>query len=70
MRLLISLAVVIFLCAPYAWAGCESDCQNEYESEVDSCKKIYDDPDDADELLICINDAKSEYESCMNECED
>jgi len=29
-----------------------------------------DDPDDADELQVCIDNAKSEYESCIDECED
>ncbi len=70
MRFLISIAVVILLCAPHAWADCKSDCKNDYESEVESCKEQYDDPDDANELLMCNNDAKSEYESCINECED
>jgi hypothetical protein len=30
------------------WTGCKSDCRYEYESEVESCKLMYDDPDDAD----------------------
>jgi hypothetical protein len=70
MRLLISLAMVVLLCAPNAWADCKSDCQNEYESEVDSCKALHDDPDDADMLKMCIDSAKSGYESCIDECED
>jgi len=50
-------------------AGCKSDCQNEYESAVESCKEQHDDPDDADMLKSCMDDAKSEYESCISECE-
>ena len=50
------------------WAGCKSDCRDEYDSEIESCKSQYDDPDDADELRQCIQNAKDEYESCIEEC--
>src|SRR5437667_12243561 len=40
------------------WAGCKSDCRDDYESEVESCRLIYDTPDDADELQMCIQNAK------------
>jgi hypothetical protein len=70
MRLLISLAMVVLLCASNAWAGCKSDCQDEYQSEVESCKELHDDPDDADMIKMCIDNAKSEYESCIDECEN
>ena len=70
MRFLISFVIVILLYTPHAWAGCKSDCQDDYQSEVQSCRANYDDPDDADELQICIDNAKSEYESCINDCED
>jgi hypothetical protein len=70
MRLLVALAMVVILCASHAWAGCKSDCQDEYESEVDACKMQYDDPDDAHMLKMCIDNAKSEYESCIDECEN
>jgi hypothetical protein len=52
-----------------AWAGCKTDCRDEYDSEVESCKSTYDDPDDADELQQCIQNAKDEYESCIEECD-
>jgi hypothetical protein len=42
-----------------AIADCKSDCQKGYESEVESCKEQHDDPEDADMLKICIDDAKS-----------
>jgi hypothetical protein len=29
---------------------------------------LYDDPDEADELQQCIQDAKDEYQSCVEEC--
>jgi hypothetical protein len=52
------------------WAGCKSDCRDEYESEVDSCKLLYDDPDDAFDLQLCIQNAKDEYQSCIEECDN
>ena len=70
MKFLISLAVVLLLYLPNAWADCKSDCQNEYQSEVNSCKEQYGDPDDADELQMCLDDAKGDYDSCIDECED
>jgi hypothetical protein len=70
MRLLIILAMVILISAPPTWAGSKSDCQDDYQSEVESCKANNDDPDDADDLKICLDSAKSEYEACVNECED
>ncbi len=70
MRLLMSLALVLLLSGSQAWAGCKSDCLDEYQSEMESCKVNYDDPDDADDLRMCIDNAKSEYESCIEECEN
>ncbi len=52
------------------WAGCKSDCRDDYESEVESCRLIYDTPDDADELQMCIQNAKDQYESCIEECDN
>ncbi len=70
MKLLISLAVVLLLNLPDAWGDCKSDCQNEYELAVKSCKEQYNDPDEADELQVCLDDAKKDSDSCMDECED
>jgi hypothetical protein len=50
------------------WAGCISDCKDNYDSEVESCKLMHDDPDEADDLQQCIQDAKDEYQSCVEEC--
>ncbi len=73
MKFLISMAAVILLCGllsgPRAWADCRSDCQEDYNSEVNSCREQFDDPDDADELKMCLNNALSEYNTCVNECE-
>jgi hypothetical protein len=62
--------LISFGFTPRSMAGCKSDCQQEYESEVESCQDQYDDPGDAGELTICIEHAKSEYQSCIDECEN
>lgn len=51
-----------------ARAGCISDCRDEYDSEVDSCRTQYDEPDEADDLRQCIDNAKDEYDDCVREC--
>ena len=62
--------LIVFGFSFRSMAGCKSDCREDYESEVDSCKEQYDDPGDADMLRMCIEDAKSEYQSCIDECEN
>lgn len=57
-----------FLALLPARAGCISDCREEYDSEVDSCRSQYDEPDDADDLRQCIDNAKDEYDDCVREC--
>ena len=69
MRFLISLVIVVFLFTPHAWADCKSDGPNDYQSVVNSCRANYDDPDDAEDLRTCMDDARKEYESCLEECE-
>jgi hypothetical protein len=49
-------------------AGCISDCRDEYDSARQSCLSSYDDPDDADELQMCLRNARDEYEDCVDEC--
>jgi len=64
------LAALLFgLSSAMIWAGCKSDCRDEYDSEVESCHEQYDDPDSADELQQCIQEAKDQYESCIEECD-
>ena len=70
MKELMVLAIVIFISASSAGAGCKSDCLTDYQAEIESCRTNYNDPEDADELRICMNDAKKEYEDCIRECED
>lgn len=61
------IAINIFIIPVFA--GCISDCRNEYESEVQSCQIIWgDDPDNDFMYKNCIDDAKSTYESCKDDC--
>ena len=69
MKCLIALFILILMYGGQARADCKEDCQNEYQSEVQSCKANYDDPDDADDLKTCMDDAKNGYESCLVGCE-
>lgn len=63
------IMLVISITPKNALAGCKSDCRDEYTSEIESCKLLYDDPDDADMLRSCIDDARDVYESCIEECD-
>jgi len=69
MKFLITLFILILMYGGQARADCKADCQTEYQSDVRSCKANYDDPDDADDLKTCMDDARKEYESCLEECE-
>jgi hypothetical protein len=67
------LALIVLLCcvsAAMIWAGCKSDCRDEYQSEIESCHLLNDDPDDADDLQICLQDAKDQYDACVEECDN
>jgi len=69
MKSLIPFLILILTYGGQAWADCRSDCQEYYQSSVESCKIEYDDPADADDLKTCMDDAKNEYDSCLKECE-
>jgi hypothetical protein len=56
--------------ATIGWAGCKGDCKDTYASEIEDCHLLHDDPDDADDLKQCIEDAKDAYDSCIEECDD
>ena len=51
-------------------AGCVSDCKDEFDSAVESCKSMYDGPEDADDLEQCIQSAKDDYQSCIEDCKN
>ena len=61
--------VLLLIFVKDALAGCKTDCKDEYESEVEDCHLIFYDSDSHEELLSCIEDAKSELEDCKYECE-
>ena len=74
MKKLSLIAIILALYAAFgstsvASAGCKSDCKDQYQSEVDSCHLMYDDPEEADDLRMCLDNAKDEYDSCIEECE-
>lgn len=63
------LAVALLTATPrVAHAGCVSDCKDDYESEVDSCRSLYTEPDESDDLAIYLDSAESEYDDCVEEC--
>ena len=64
------LALIAFGSSHPSMAGCKSDCRQEYESEIESCNEQYDDPGEAGMLKVCIDDARSQYQSCIDECEN
>ena len=69
MRLLVIFSIPIIFFASNSWAGCKSDCKDEYQAAKEECQSLYDDPGDADQLQNCIDDAYSNYESCIEDCE-
>ncbi len=69
MRWLMFFFSVILLCGEQAWADCKLDCQNDYQSEVSSCRAQFSDPEDVDDLAECMDDAKRGFESCLEGCE-
>ena len=49
-------------------AGCKSDCEDDYDSAKTDCVMLHDSADEADDLQACIDDARSDYEDCEDEC--
>lgn len=50
--------------------GCKSDCRDEFDSQVDSCKLLHDGHEEADDLMLCIQEAKDEFDDCIQECDE
>jgi hypothetical protein len=63
------LLCTLFLAQP-SYAGCKSDCLDEYQSAKEDCINLHDDPDEADDLRMCIDDAKAAYDECVEDCEN
>lgn len=52
-----------------AFATCGEECDQQYSSDVDDCHSNYgDDPADAGDLASCIQDARVNYGSCLDDC--
>jgi hypothetical protein len=50
-------------------ATCGEECDGQYASEIDDCHSQYgDDPRDADDLTNCIQEARDDYRSCLDDC--
>jgi hypothetical protein len=62
--------ILLAVSAVFVWAGCVSDCRDEFDAAVAHCKLMYDEPDDADDLEQCIQSARDEYQACVEECKD
>ncbi len=65
---LAACSLVLFFSSA-VWAGCKTDCLDEYNSAVDDCHYTYSEPDDSDSLQQCLQDAKDEYDDCIENCE-
>jgi hypothetical protein len=52
-----------------AHATCGAECDSQYSSAIDDCRSQYgDDPADADDLTNCIQEARDDYRSCLDDC--
>ena len=66
----LALGLVLICLGASAWAGCKTDCRNDYEDEVESCRVLHYEADDADDLILCIENARGDVEDCLQACED
>ena len=64
------ILVALALMSPGAAnATCGEECDGQYASEIDDCHSQYgDDPRDADDLTNCIQEARDNYRSCLDDC--
>jgi hypothetical protein len=53
-----------------ARAGCRSDCEDQYNSNVTFCSSLLSDIENSDSLETCMNNAERVYDTCVGECED
>ena len=52
-----------------ARAKCGKQCDTSLSSDIDDCRLQYDgDPADADDLMRCIQEARDDYRSCLDDC--
>jgi hypothetical protein len=52
-----------------AHARCGEECDGQYASDIDDCRLKYrEDPANADDLADCIQEARDDYRSCLDDC--
>jgi hypothetical protein len=56
-------ACALLVLATTVHTGCKSD----YQDAIENCHMIYNEPSEADDLAVCIQDAQDEYQSCVND---
>jgi hypothetical protein len=65
------VALILTLLGPTtALPACGEDCDSTYQSDVDSCHVQFSDPEDADDLANCIQNARDDYRTCVEDCAD
>jgi len=63
------IIAVVALPLRTAPAACGEECDGQYSSAIDDCRYHYgDDPADADDLTNCIQEAREDYRSCLDDC--
>ncbi len=66
---LVALVTVAF--AGWLGATCGEDCGSTLQSETQSCHQNYgQDPEEANDLATCIQNAQDGYQSCLQDCAD
>ncbi|MEI9914694.1 MAG: hypothetical protein WDN29_01460 [Methylovirgula sp.] len=68
--LIVGLATLLTIAfADDSKAACGDDCDATYSGDVDDCHSQYGtDPEDADDLAECTQNARDSYDSCLEEC--
>ncbi len=54
--------------ATSAGAGCNDDCATAYQTAMTACQAKYPDASQQDALNLCMDQAQSTYEACLNSC--
>ena len=47
---------------------CNQQCDAGYSADVDDCRFQFNTPADADDLTDCIQQARDDYRSCLDDC--
>jgi len=53
-----------------ARADCRSECENQYESNIQMCSSLLNRGAKPDALEVCMINAERVYDTCLDECED